>query len=117
MHQFVRIGAHAFIGGLSGVENDVIPYGMALGNRAHLAGLNIIGLKRRGFAREEIHDLRRAYRLLFADEGTLMERVEDVGGEFATPPRGARDPRLHPRGRQALDLHAARDAGRDRARA
>ena len=49
VHQFCRIGAHAFIGGLSGVENDVIPYGIAIGNRAHLAGLNIVGLKRRGF--------------------------------------------------------------------
>jgi UDP-N-acetylglucosamine acyltransferase len=86
VHQYVRIGAHAFVGGLSGVENDVIPYGMALGNRAHLAGLNIIGLRRRGFSREQIHDLRRAYRLLFADEGTLKERVEDLAGEFATHP-------------------------------
>jgi UDP-N-acetylglucosamine acyltransferase len=82
VHQFVRIGHHAFVGGLSAVENDIIPFGMALGNRAHLAGLNIIGLRRRGFAREEIHALRRAYRLLFADEGTLKERVEDVAGEF-----------------------------------
>ena len=82
-HQFVRIGAHAFIGGLAGVENDVIPYGIALGNRAALAGLNIVGLKRRGFSRESIHDLRRAYRALFAPEGTLKERVEDVAVEFA----------------------------------
>ena len=51
-HQFVRIGAHAFVGGLAGVENDVIPFGMALGNRAALAGLNVVGLKRRGFSRE-----------------------------------------------------------------
>jgi UDP-N-acetylglucosamine acyltransferase len=86
VHQFCRIGAHAFIGGLSGVENDVIPYGIAIGNRAHLAGLNIVGLKRRGFSREVIHDIRRAYRLLFADEGTLNERVEDVAAEFATHP-------------------------------
>ena len=86
LHQFVRIGPHAFIGGLSGVENDVIPYGMVLGNRAYLAGLNIIGLRRRGFSRDEIHDLRRAYRLLFANEGTLAERVEDVGEEFAKHP-------------------------------
>jgi UDP-N-acetylglucosamine acyltransferase len=86
VHQFCRVGAHAFIGGLSGVENDVIPYGIALGNRAHLAGLNIVGLKRRGFSREVIHDIRRAYRLLFADEGTLQERVEDVAGEFSTHP-------------------------------
>jgi UDP-N-acetylglucosamine acyltransferase len=87
MHQFVRVGDHAFVGGMAGVENDVIPYGMALGNRANLAGLNLIGLKRRGFSRESIHDLRRAYRLLFAQEGTLKERVEDVAGEFATHPQ------------------------------
>jgi UDP-N-acetylglucosamine acyltransferase len=86
IHQFVRIGPHAFIGGLSGVENDVIPYGMVLGNRAYLAGLNIVGLRRRGFSREQIHDLRRAYRLLFADEGTLAERVDDVAEEFTVHP-------------------------------
>jgi UDP-N-acetylglucosamine acyltransferase len=84
--QFARVGSHAFVGGMSGLENDLIPYGMAIGNRAHLAGLNIIGLRRRGFTREQIHDLRRAYRLLFADEGTLSERVEDVAAEFATHP-------------------------------
>ena len=84
VHQFVRIGPHAMIGGLAGVENDVIPYGMALGNRASLAGLNLVGLRRRGFSREAIHDLRRAYRLLFAIEGTLKERVEDIAAEFAT---------------------------------
>jgi len=83
VQQFVRIGDHAFVGGLSGLENDLIPYGMALGNRAHLAGLNIVGLKRHGFSREEMHDLRRVYRLLFADEGTLKERLEDVAAEFA----------------------------------
>ena len=80
--QFARVGAHAFLGGMSGLENDLIPYGMALGNRAHLSGLNIIGLQRRGFSRKEIQDLRRAYRLLFAAEGTLMERLEDVAVEF-----------------------------------
>jgi UDP-N-acetylglucosamine acyltransferase len=86
VHQYVRIGPHAFIGGLSAVENDVIPYGMVLGNRAYLAGLNIIGLRRRGFSRDEIHDLRRAYRLIFANEGTLAERIADVGEEFAKHP-------------------------------
>jgi UDP-N-acetylglucosamine acyltransferase len=59
---------------------------MVLGNRAYLSGLNIIGLQRRGFSREDIHALRRAYRLLFAQEGTLMERVEDVAAEFDTHP-------------------------------
>ncbi|MGF1649691.1 MAG: acyl-ACP--UDP-N-acetylglucosamine O-acyltransferase [Hyphomicrobiaceae bacterium] len=80
--QFARIGAHAFVGGMSGLENDLIPYGMALGNRAYLSGLNIVGLQRRGFARDDIHTLRRAYRLLFANEGTLKERIDDVAVEF-----------------------------------
>jgi UDP-N-acetylglucosamine acyltransferase len=84
--QFARVGAHAFIGGMSGLENDLIPYGMAIGNRAHLSGLNIVGLQRRGFTRENIHDLRRAYRLLFAAEGTLKERLDDVAAEFADHP-------------------------------
>ncbi len=82
VHQHVRIGKHAMIGGLSGVENDVIPYGSVMGDRARLSGLNIVGLKRRGFGREEIHLLRNAYRLLFAEEGTLSERVEDVAELF-----------------------------------
>jgi UDP-N-acetylglucosamine acyltransferase len=86
IHQFCRVGAHAFIGGLSGVENDVIPYGIAIGNRAHLAGLNMVGLKRRGFPRDAIHEIRRAYRLLFAEEGTLQERIEDVASDFASDP-------------------------------
>lgn len=84
--QFARVGAHSFVGGMSGLENDLIPYGMALGNRAYLSGLNIVGLQRRGFARNDIHDLRRAYRLLFAAEGTLSERMEDVAQEFKGHP-------------------------------
>ena len=58
VHQFVRIGRQAMIGGLSGVEHDVIPYGMVIGNRAQLNGLNIVGMQRRGFARDEIQALR-----------------------------------------------------------
>ena len=83
VHQFVRIGRHAMIGGCSGVENDVIPYGSIVGNRAHLSGLNLVGLKRRGFSRDVIHDLRRAYRLLFSQEGTQAERIEDVADLFS----------------------------------
>ena len=78
IHQFVRVGRHAMIGGMSGVENDVIPYGSVVGNRARLSGLNIVGLRRRGFDRDTIHALRNAYRLLFAQEGTMGERIEDV---------------------------------------
>jgi UDP-N-acetylglucosamine acyltransferase len=83
VHQFVRIGAHAFVGGMSGVENDIIPFGLAIGNRAELGGLNIVGLTRAGFPRESIHVLRRAYRTLFGPEGTLKERLADVEAEFA----------------------------------
>jgi UDP-N-acetylglucosamine acyltransferase len=82
IHQFVRIGPHAMIGGLSGVENDVIPYGLVMGDRARLSGLNVIGLKRRGFSRDDIHTLRTAYRLLFAQEGTMAERLDDVAALY-----------------------------------
>ena len=53
-----------------------------MGDRARLSGLNMVGLKRRGFSREAIQDIRRAYRLLFAEEGTLQERIEDVANDF-----------------------------------
>ncbi len=82
VHQFVRIGRHALVCGMSGVESDVIPYGSVIGIRARLQGLNIVGLKRRGFSRDGIHVLRNAYRLLFAQEGTMAERLEDVAELF-----------------------------------
>lgn len=82
MHQFVRVGSHAFVGASSMVDGDVIPYGMAIGNRAKLAGLNLVGLKRRKFDREEIHGLRAAYRQIFSNEGTLRERVDDAATLF-----------------------------------
>ncbi len=82
-HQFVRLGELCFVGGVTPIMEDVIPFGSVLGNRAYLGGLNIVGLKRAGYSREDIHALRRAYRLLFAQEGTLRERVEDVADEFA----------------------------------
>ena len=78
VHQFVRIGKHAIIGGLSGVEHDVIPYGSVIGERANLSGLNLVGLKRRGFSREAIHGLRNAYKELFAANDTLDARSKQV---------------------------------------
>ena len=114
--QFARVGAHAFLGGMSGLENDLIPYGMALGNRAHLSGLNIVGLQRRGFSRDEIHDLRRAYRLLFAAEGTLIGARRGRGGGVRRPSDRAGDRRLHPRRRQALAVHAPSESKRPTAR-
>ena len=80
--QFVHIGAHAFVGGLTKLEKDLIPYGTAVGNPAELSGLNLVGLKRRGFDREAIHNLRTAYRMIFALEGTLRERVDDAAAIF-----------------------------------
>ena len=84
VHQFVRIGRHAMVGGCSGVENDIIPYGSVFGNRARLSGLNLVGLKRRKISRDVIHDLRRAYRLIFAPEGTQAERIADVAELFSS---------------------------------
>ena len=83
IHQYCRVGRHAMVGGMSGVENDVIPYGSVMGDRARLSGLNIIGLKRRGFSRADISALRKAYRLMFAEEGTMAERLTDVLESFA----------------------------------
>ena len=64
------------------MERDVIPYGMAVGDRARLVGLNLRGLQRRDFAKENIQALRSAYRMMFAPEGTLAERVDDVAKHF-----------------------------------
>jgi UDP-N-acetylglucosamine acyltransferase len=86
VHQFVRIGRQAMIGGLAGVENDVIPYGLVLGNRAYLNGLNIVGMKRRGASRDELNSVRAAYRHLFAGEGAFAERLAEVAERFADAP-------------------------------
>ncbi len=84
VHQFVRIGHHAMIGGMSGVEHDVIPYGSVMGERANLAGLNLVGLKRRGFDRDTIHALRNVYKTLFEEtEGTLADRAEKIKAQYA----------------------------------
>ena len=82
VHQFVRIGKHAMIGGMSGVERDVIPYGQVIGDRARLCGLNIIGMQRRGFNREDIQGLRNAYQFLFSSGGTLSDRVNETAERF-----------------------------------
>jgi len=85
-HQFVRIGDYAFVGGMTGLENDLIPYGMAIGNRAHLAGLNLVGLKRRGFSRDQIHALRNAFKALFSGDGNLKSRLSTVESDYAADP-------------------------------
>ena len=82
VHQFCRIGRHAFVGGVTGVERDVIPYAMVMGDRARLVGLNLVGMQRRGFARDDIVALREAVDLLFLPEGTLQERTEAIAARF-----------------------------------
>jgi UDP-N-acetylglucosamine acyltransferase len=83
VHQFCRIGRHAMVGGLTAVVRDVIPYGQASGDRARLSGINIVGMQRSGFSREDINGLRNAYQFLFSDEGTLVERVDEIAERFA----------------------------------
>jgi len=84
LHQFTRVGPLVMIGGMSGVRGDVIPFALANGANARLCGLNVVGLKRRKFARERIQVLRRAYQRLFLDPGYFAERVEQAAAEFAT---------------------------------
>ncbi|MFQ8431661.1 acyl-ACP--UDP-N-acetylglucosamine O-acyltransferase [Amaricoccus sp. W119] len=86
IHQHVRIGRGAMIGGLAGVVADVIPYGSVIGERAHLAGLNLVGLKRRGADRAQIHGLRAAFGELFAEGGSLRERADGVAASHAGNP-------------------------------
>lgn len=87
VRQWSRIGTGAIVGGMTGVEFDVIPYGSVIGDRARLAGLNLIGLKRKGLPREQIHALRAAYRALFeVEDGTLRSRAEKLAAEQADQP-------------------------------
>jgi UDP-N-acetylglucosamine acyltransferase len=86
IHQFVRIGRAAMIGGVSGVEGDVIPFGSVIGNRARLSGLNVVGLKRRGFEKAAIMSLRAAFRTLFKDEGVFAHRLEKTRETFGHDP-------------------------------
>lgn len=90
IHQFCRVGAFAFIGGCAAVPTDVIPYGSAIGNHATLAGLNIVGLKRRGASRDAIHDLRAAYKLLFSGEATFRERFAETQKRYGHRPEVVR---------------------------
>ncbi|TVQ55778.1 MAG: acyl-ACP--UDP-N-acetylglucosamine O-acyltransferase [Rhodobacteraceae bacterium] len=90
VHQRVRIGRGAMVGGMTGVERDVIPFGSVIGDRARLAGLNLVGLKRRGAPRADIHALRAAYRAVFhGSEGALAERAAAALAAFGESPLAA----------------------------
>ena len=86
VHQFCRIGRNAFIGGMAGVENDVIPFGTALGNRAYLGGLNLVGMKRAGIARESIHAARHAFKQLFQSGKPVQEAVAGLEPRLLADP-------------------------------
>ena len=86
VHQFVRIGKHAMIGGASAVARDVPPFAVAIGNRAKLEGINLIGLKRRGFSRETIRALATAFEMVFKTDEPLKISIEKVREEFSDIP-------------------------------
>jgi UDP-N-acetylglucosamine acyltransferase len=82
IHQFTKIGPHAFVGGCSRVVQDVPPFVMAVGNPCEPHGINVVGLRRRGFAPAEIEALRRAYRALFKSRTrNLRQALADLEGE------------------------------------
>jgi UDP-N-acetylglucosamine acyltransferase len=83
IHQMVRIGRQAMVGGLAGVTNDIPPFGNVFGLPARLVGLNVIGLRRRGFSRENLHALRAAFRLIFRDPGTFAEKLTVAEERFS----------------------------------
>lgn len=86
VHQWVRIGRGAIIGGMSGVERDVIPYGNVKGERAFLCGLNILGLKRSEVDRKEVHALNQAYEMIFSEDDIIANNIKKVEEEFGDSP-------------------------------
>lgn len=82
VHQFVRVGHNAFVGGLAALVRDLIPYGMAIGVQAHFAGLNLVGMKRFNIARDEIHNVRHAVKKLFDKSKPVSQQVYEIQAEF-----------------------------------
>jgi UDP-N-acetylglucosamine acyltransferase len=113
IHQHVRIGEGVMMAGMSAARDDIIPFGFALGQTGALVGLNIVGLRRRGATRAELHRLRSAYRSLFLVKGRIAERVDAVEREFADDPlvgkivafirAGGKRPLMRPRAGRGLD--------------
>ena len=80
VQQFTRIGRLAMIGGMTGVLKDVIPFGLSIGNRNHLQGLNLIGLRRKKYDNQKIMGLSKAYKEIFASKN-LHENLSKINGE------------------------------------
>jgi UDP-N-acetylglucosamine acyltransferase len=85
VHQFSRIGKYAFVSGLTGVPKDVPPFMMAAGSRAKLYGLNVVGLERHGFSKDEISQLKKAYRILFRSSLPLSTSLKIIQEELSGP--------------------------------
>jgi UDP-N-acetylglucosamine acyltransferase len=117
IHQFVRVGEGVMMAGMSAARDDIIPFGFALGQTGALVGLNIVGLRRRGATKAEMHRIRRAYRSLFFVEGRIAERVDAVAREFPDDPMvgkiiafiraGGKRPLMRPR--EKFDAAASAD--------
>lgn len=114
VHQFARIGHHAFVAGTAKVFGNVIPYGMVVGDRGQLRGLNVIGMKRSGLPHKTIHDMRKAYRLIFDRARPLSENLDLAEAEFADSAsvREVID-FIRRRGKRYLALPASGDDGVD----
>jgi UDP-N-acetylglucosamine acyltransferase len=120
IHQFVRIGEGVMMAGMSAARDDIIPFGFALGQTGALVGLNMVGLRRRGLNRAQMHHLRRAYRSLFFVEGRLADRVEALARDFADDPlvgkiiafirAGGKRPLMRPRTRGNGDAAAGAES-------
>ena len=86
VHQFVRIGEGAMVAGMSALRADLIPWGFGHGPVAKLVGINLVGLRRRGYAKADIHRLRQAYRELFAGDGVFRDRLARVEETYSGDP-------------------------------
>lgn len=81
VQQFTRIGRLAMIGGMTGVLKDVIPFGLSLGNRNYLRGINLIGLKRKKYDNKKIMELDQAFKKIFSSKN-LHENLSKINGEY-----------------------------------
>jgi UDP-N-acetylglucosamine acyltransferase len=110
VRQFVRIGEGAMVVGLSGVRADVIPFGLVQGPLAELIGLNIVGMRRRGSSKVDIHRLRHAYQAMFFGDGTFRERLDEVAKESGGDPLVAKVIAFIRSGTRALTMASKRAA-------
>jgi UDP-N-acetylglucosamine acyltransferase len=113
VRQFVRIAEGAMIVGLSGIRADIIPWGMAQGPLAHLVGINVVGLRRRGYGKADILRVREAYRALFFGDGVFRERLARVEEAYAADPLVAGILAFIRAGKRSLTTASRRASGAD----